>query len=167
MGKKSNKELLRIITKSQKRRERVWLSTVTLILSLFGMFIAWWFWNAIIQGTERPSYDIIGHLAPAGLALASFGGLISAIQIAKRQPSAVNTITAAATVGLISFIGVAINSVVAFIRYNDVNWLRSIGQAFRDFSVVEIGSIGLSIPTIITVAIIISIIVTDTLKDKK
>lgn len=165
--KQDKKELLNIITKPQKKRERVWLATVTLIVSLFGLFIAWWFWNAIIQGTDRPTYDIIGYAAPIGLAIASFGGLIASLQIAKRQPAVVSTIWTAATVGSISFIGVAINSVVAFVRYNDVNWLQSIGQAFRDFSVIEVGSIGLSIPTIITIAIIVGIIITDTLKDKK
>lgn len=168
MGKKSNnKELLKIITKPQKKRERVCLAVVTLTLSLFGLFIAWWFWNAIIQGTERPAYDIIGYAVPIGLAIASFGGLVASLQVAKRQPVAVSTIWTVVIVGSISFIGVAINSVVAFVRYNDVDWIQSIGQAFSDFSVIEIGGVGLSVPTVVTLAIVVSIVVTDILKDKK
>lgn len=165
--KQDRKELLNIITKPQKRRERIWLCAVIVILSTLGLFVAWWFWHAIIQGTPRPRFDVTGVLAPIGLTIAGFAGLIGAIQTAKRQVSAVATLSTASLIGIISFIGIAINSVIAFVRYNEVDWLHSIGQAFRDFTVIEVGPIGISIPTVITIVIIVSIIITDTLKDKK
>jgi hypothetical protein len=152
--KRKRDDLLDIIQDPAARDDRIASAVLFVAVSVTAICVAWWYWAAMLHPQERFLNGVLSYAAVIALASAGLLGIVGAIQTLRRKISASSCIDLAAQIALPAFMVILVGSIIHVIREDSFGGLNDAWRSFVDFNRFELGSVSLSITTILTIMLI-------------